>query len=161
MRGPVRAARIMSGEGIMIGTDRLLGFAGLLVAGFFVWRTTLIAEPFISDPVGPKVFPLIICALIGMASLAIILRPDPEPDWPGLAGLLEVGAGAVVFVAYAYLLPDLGFVIATFLAAGFLAWRLGASPVRAVVAGAGISFGIYAVFYLILGLSLARGPLGF
>lgn len=142
-------------------TDRLLGMSGVAIAAFFIWRATLIEESFISDPVGPRVFPIIICVLLGLAGLGIILRPDPEPHWPAMPGLLEVLAGTVVFVAYAELLPVLGFVIATFLAGGFLAWRLGASPLRAVIAGVAISLGIYTVFNLVLGLTLATGPFGF
>jgi putative tricarboxylic transport membrane protein len=64
-------------------------------------------------------------------------------------------------VAYALLLPVIGFVIATAVAAGFLTWRLGTSPLWSVAVGVLTSLGIYAVFHLILGLSLARGPLGF
>jgi len=142
-------------------TDRLIGATGLAIAAFFAWRTTLIEEPFISDPVGPRIFPLIICVVLGLASLAMLLRPDPEPDWPALPGLMEVAAGTVVLLAYAELLPRLGFIIATFFAAGYLAWRLGASLLRATLAGAVISLGIFAIFHLILGLSLARGPFGF
>ena len=142
-------------------TDRIIGATGLAVAAFFIWRATLIEEPFISDPVGPKVFPIIVCALVALASLAILLKPDPEPGWPGWAGLREVFGGFVIFVGYAELLPVLGFVIATFLGAGFLAWRLGAKPLEATIVGAVISVGIYAAFHLILGLSLARGPFGF
>ena len=55
----------------------------------------------------------------------------------------------------------LGFVIATAFAAAFLSWRLGAGIIQAVIAGVAISVGIYVVFHLALGLSLARGPLGF
>lgn len=142
-------------------TDRVMGLTGVVIAIFFAWRTTLMDEPFISDPLGPRVFPLIICALLGIAGLAMALRPDAEPEWPALPGLLEVGASAVVLAAYAELLPQLGFVTATFFAAGFLAWRLGAEPLPAVGAGAAIATGIYAIFHLILGLSLARGPFGF
>jgi len=42
-----------------------------------------------------------------------------------------------------------------------LSWRLGSAPVWAAVSGVGISVGIYVVFHLVLGLSLAKGPLGF
>lgn len=142
-------------------SDRVLGLAGLLVAVFFIWQATLIEEPFISDPVGPKTFPIIICVVLALAGIALLLRPDPEPDWPALPKLLEVLAAAVVMIGYAELLPELGFVIATVFAAGFLAWRLGASPLQSVIAGLAISIGIYVVFHLILGLSLARGPFGF
>jgi len=54
-----------------------------------------------------------------------------------------------------------GFLLATAVAAAFLSWRLGAAPLSAVAAGVAISVGIYVVFHLILGLSLARGPWGF
>lgn len=145
----------------MIKTDRIMGLAGLSIAIFFAWRTTLIAIPFISDPLGPRVFPMIVCVVLALASLAVLLKPDPDPDWGGLPGLLEVAAGTIIFVGYAELLPHLGFVIATFFAAGFLAWRLRASPIAATLAGAGISIGIYVIFHLVLGLSLAQGPFGF
>lgn len=145
----------------MHGTDRMVGAIGLALAGFFIWRATLIDEPFISDPVGPRVFPVIVCVLVALASLVIILRPDPEPAWPATAGLREVAAGVAVFVGYAELLPVLGFVVATFIGSGFLSWRLGARAREAMVAGAAIALGIYGTFHLILGLSLARGPWGF
>lgn len=140
--------------------DRILGGLGLLLSALYIWRATVIELSFISDPVGPKTFPIIIAVMFGLASLVLLLRPEAPPQWPALPRLLELGATLVVLIAYAELLPILGFVIATLFAAAFLSWRLGAGPLQAIVAGVGISFGIYAVFHLILGLSLARGPLG-
>ena len=67
----------------------------------------------------------------------------------------------MALVAYTYALPSLGFVISTALAAAFLSWRLGTEPWKAVLAGVTTSLGIYVVFKLILGLSLAVGPFGF
>ena len=99
--------------------------------------------------------------MLALAGLALILRPDPEPAWGSLPQTLEVLAGAVVMVGYAELLPELGFVIASAVAAAYLAWRLGSTPVQAMIAGVSISLGIYVVFHLVLGLSLARGPWGF
>ena len=64
-------------------------------------------------------------------------------------------------VAYALLLPELGFVIATALAATYLTWRLGTRPLWSLVLAAATAVGIYVIFRLILGLSLAQGPLGF
>ncbi len=45
--------------------------------------------------------------------------------------------------------------------AAYLAWRLGSSVLESVLVGLGTSVGIYAIFHLVLGLSLARGPFGF
>jgi putative tricarboxylic transport membrane protein len=140
--------------------DRILGGIGLLLAAFFIWQATTIQISFISDPIGPKTFPIIIGVLLGVSSLVILLRPDPNPDWPPLLRLAEIGMAVAALVIYAYALPWAGFVISTAAAAAFLGWRLGSRPLPALLAGIATSGGIYIVFHLILGLSLARGPLG-
>ncbi|UCE30353.1 MAG: tripartite tricarboxylate transporter TctB family protein [Burkholderiales bacterium] len=142
-------------------SDRVFGGLGLLLAVFFVWQAQLIELSFISDPVGPRTFPTIIGTVLGLASLVIVLRPDAAAQWPPAARLFEIAMSVAVMIAYAVLLPELGFVIATALAASYLTWRLGTAARWSVVVGALTSLGIYAVFRLILGLSLARGPLGF
>ena len=141
-------------------SDRIFGGIGLALAIFFIWQATQIQLSFISDPVGPRVFPMIIGAVLGLASLVVIIRPGSAPHWPTGARLFEIAVAAAVMVAYALLLPEVGFVIATAFAAAFLTWRLGTPPLWSVVAGVLTSLGIYTVFRLILGLSLARGPLG-
>ncbi|MEZ5778055.1 MAG: tripartite tricarboxylate transporter TctB family protein [Paracoccaceae bacterium] len=140
--------------------DRIFGGIGFALAAFFIWQATRIQTSFISDPVGPKTFPIIIGLLLGVSSIAIILRPDEKPNWPPLGRLAEIGIAAVILLVYAYALPQAGFVISTALAAAFLSWRLGTRPLHAILSGIATSFGIYVVFHLILGLSLAKGPLG-
>jgi putative tricarboxylic transport membrane protein len=142
-------------------SDRILGVICLALAVFFIWGATQIELSFMSDPVGPRVFPIMIGVMVGIAGLVILLKPDSDPEWPQLPKLLEIFAAAIVMFAYAQLLPVLGFIIATAIASAFLSWRLGSSPLGAGLAGIGISLGIYAGFHLVLGLSLARGPFGF
>ena len=142
-------------------SDRIFGGIGLALAIFFVWQATLIELSFITDPVGPRIFPIIIGIVLGLASLVVILRPDPEPHWPAAGRLFEIAVSVAVMVAYAELLPEVGFLIATAVASAFLTWRLGTTPVWSAVTGILISVGIYVVFRVILGLSLARGPFGF
>ncbi len=142
-------------------SDRIFGGIGLLLAAFYIFQATQIELSFISDPVGPKTFPIIIGLVLGLSSLVVIIHPDLAPQWPAAARLFEIAVAAGVMVAYALLLPELGFVIATALASAFLSWRLGTKPLWAILAGILISLGIYLVFHLILGLSLAEGPLGF
>lgn len=126
-----------------------------------IYAATQLPVPFISDPVGSKVFPIIVAAVMGLSSIYILLRPDNPPMWPTLGRLLEIAASVVVLIAYAIALPEVGFVIATVVASAYLSWRLGAAPLRAILAGLLIAVGLYVVFRLILGLSLAEGPLGF
>lgn len=142
-------------------SDRIFGGIGLVLAIFFAWQAAIIEESFLTDEVGPKVFPWIIATVMGLSSLWFLLRPDPAPDWPRLGRLAEIGVAALVMVAYAQALPELGFVISTAIAAAYLTWRLGSRPLESLLIGVGTSLGIYVVFRLILGLSLARGPLGF
>lgn len=141
--------------------DRVFGGLGLALAAFFIWQATKIQLSFISDPVGPKTFPIIIGLVLGISSAVIILRPDERPDWPPLGRLAEIGVAVAILVLYAYALPEVGFLIATAVAAAFLGWRLGTPPLHAVISGVATSVGIYIVFNLILGLSLAEGPFGF
>ncbi|MEW2914824.1 MULTISPECIES: tripartite tricarboxylate transporter TctB family protein [unclassified Leisingera] len=142
-------------------SDRIFGVFGMILAAGYVFAALAIEESFLSDAVGPKAFPLIIAAILGLSSAVIALRPDPEPHWPALGRLAEVAAAVVVLILYAEMLPVAGFVIATAFAAAYLAWRLGSGPLEAAAVGAGTSVGIYVTFHLILGLSLAKGPLGF
>lgn len=142
-------------------SDRIFGVIGVLLAIGYAFSALIIKESFLSDAVGPKAFPLIIAAVLGLSSAAIVLKPDANPQWPSLMRLAELAAAAVVLVLYAELLPVLGFVIATAAASAYLAWRLGSHPIECLFVGVGVSLGIYIIFHIALGLSLARGPLGF
>ena len=142
-------------------SDRIFGGIGIALAVFFIWQATLIQESFISDEVGPKTFPIVIGTVLGLSSLYCLLRPDPAPSWPAFGRLAEIGLAVAVMIAYAMALPELGFLIATWIAATYLTWRLGTAPLQSLLVGALTSGGIYVVFRMILGLSLARGPFGF
>lgn len=144
-----------------LASDRIFGLIGVAIAALIVWRAGLIQESFIQDPLGPKAFPYVVAAVMGLASLFIILRPDEEPEWPAIGRLAEIAVAVGVMIAYAQFLPEAGFVLATAVAASFLSWRLGSPPLKAATAGIVISIGIYIIFHLVLGLSLAKGPWGF
>ena len=75
--------------------------------------------------------------------------------------LAEIGFALLVMFGYAQVLPVLGFVFATVIITAYLTWRLGAGPLTAILNGVGTSVGLFVLFELIFGLSLADGPLGF
>ena len=103
-------------------SDRIFGGIGLALAAFFIWGATQIQLSFITDPVGPKTFPYIIGTIMAIASAIILVKPDAEPHWPRFSRLAEIAISVGVLVAYAMLLPEIGFVIATAVAAAFLTW---------------------------------------
>ena len=142
-------------------TDRLFGLAALLLAGLMTWGASVIEESFIQDPLGPKAFPWVIAVVLAITGLFMIVKPDDDPEWPTRQKFLRIIWSVVAMVLYAELLPIVGFVVTTAAVAAFLAWQLGANLLQAAVGGVVISGGIYVVFHLVLGLSLARGTLGF
>lgn len=142
-------------------SDRILGGVGMLLALMFIWQATLIQESPFSDVVGPTVFPIIIGVVLALSSVYFMLKPDVSPTWPASGRLFEIVMAIAVMVIYAQMLPVAGFVIATAVASAYLTWRLGTAPLQSLLIGVLTSVGIYVVFRLILGLSLAVGPLGF
>lgn len=142
-------------------SDRILGGACLLLAAFYIFFASQVQLSFISDPMGPRAFPILIGAILALGGAYPLLRPDPEPAWPALGRLLEIVFAVAVMIAYTYALPEAGFVVSTTVASGLLSWRLGATPLRAAIAGVAIAVGIFVLFKLVLKLSLAAGPWGF
>ena len=142
-------------------SDRIFGLVCVLLAAFFIWQATQIETGFIVDPLGPSAFPIVIGAVLGLGGLYPLFKPDERPDWPPARRILEILFAVAVLVAYSLALPDAGFVLSTAVAATLISWRLGSHPIKAVIAGVAIAVGIYVIFHLILGLSLARGPWGF
>lgn len=142
-------------------SDRIFGAVGLVLAAFYIWAASIIPDSFMVDVVGPRAFPYIVGGVLAVSSLVFILRPDSEPEWPAVRDFMEIVFAAAVMFLYAWVLPEVGFVISTIFATAYLTWRLGTRPVSALVTGVATSGGIYVVFHLILGLSLAKGPLGF
>lgn len=142
-------------------SDRIFGVFGLALALFYLWAASIIKDSFMVDVVGPRAFPYMVGTVLALCSIYFILRPDDEPAWPALKGFAEIVSAAAVMLVYAWALPEFGFLISTVFATAYLTWRLGTLPHWALLTGVLTSGGIYIVFHLILGLSLAKGPLGF
>ncbi len=142
-------------------SDRIFGGFGLVLAVFYIWAASIIKDSFMVDVVGPRAFPYIVGTVLGLCSIYFIIRPDDEPKWPAFRSFTEIVFATAVMLLYAWSLPELGFLISTVFATAYLTWRLGTKPLWSLVTGVLTSGGIYIVFHLILGLSLAKGPLGF
>ena len=142
----------------MLRSDRVFGLVVILGALAYIASAYQLQTSFLSDPMGSKTFPYILGGVGAICGLYMMLRPDEETDWPGPVVLLKLALATVVMIAYAYALKPLGFVIPTALAAGILSYQIGGKTVFAILAGIGLSVGLFVIFKYGLGLGLVAVP---
>ncbi|WP_114418927.1 tripartite tricarboxylate transporter TctB family protein [Marinospirillum perlucidum] len=142
--------------------DRIFGVLMIVLALAYGWGATQLPEPFGgSEAVGPETFPLLLAIGLGLSSLYLVVRPDPDNAWPWSRTGLELIIAVVVLIFYALLLQPLGFIISTTLAVGLLSWRMGAQPKVAFITGALAGVVVFLIFNFALDLALPLGLLDF
>jgi len=140
--------------------DRILGLGLLVLAVAYGWVAQQWPEPFGgAETVGPETFPTILSVVLVVGSLYLMVKPDPDAQWPVGKSAMELVVSLVVLVAYALLLEPLGFVIATTMAVGTLSWRMGANPKPAFMTGLLSAIVVFVLFNYGLSLSLPAGLL--
>lgn len=141
--------------------DRILGLGLLVLAVAYGWAAQQWPEPFGgAEAVGPETFPTILAVVLAISSLYLIVKPDPDAQWPRGRTLAELALALMILVAYAFALELLGFVAATTLAVGTLSWRMGAKPLPAFLTGLTSAVVVFVIFNYGLSLALPAGPLG-
>lgn len=144
----------------MVKSDRIFGLFVLVVALAYIASATQIETSFLSDPVGPKTFPIGIGIVASLAAIVMILRPDEDPQWPTLRVFVLLAVAAIVLIAYALMLKPLGFLLPTAIATGILSYQLSPRPLPAILSGIGLSIGLFIIFKYALGLGLVAVPKG-
>ncbi|MEZ4867351.1 MAG: tripartite tricarboxylate transporter TctB family protein [Caldilineaceae bacterium] len=142
-------------------TDRISGLVLLLVAIGYTWQATSLTSKMPADPLGPSAFPLMLGILLGICSLWLIIKPDPNPTWPHAKAWLQMGMIIGSLVLYAYTIRPLGFVIATTIEMIILSIIFKGPPVKTVAAAVVMSLCLYFLFDFGLGLNLPNGLLPF
>jgi putative tricarboxylic transport membrane protein len=141
-----------------MAADRIFGAVMIVLALGYILSAMNIQTSFMSDPVGPRIFPYMVAGVVILCSLVMILKPDPNAHWPGPAMALKIGAALVVLVGYALLIRPLGFIIPTVIASGLISYMISPRAVPAALAGLGLGIGLYVLFKMILGLGLVALP---
>lgn len=139
-------------------SDRIFGLVVLMVALAYIVSATQIQTSFLSDPVGPKTFPMLIGGVAALCGLVLIVRPDSDPEWPMVKTLFKLLISVVVLVGYAYALKPLGFLLPTAITAAILSYQISPRVVPAALAGVGLSVGLFILFKFALGLGLVAFP---
>ena len=141
-----------------MASDRIFGLVAALVALAYIGAATDIQTSFLSDPVGPKVFPIIIGVVGALSAMFMVFRPDPEPQWPVARTWLALAFAVAVLVVYAYTLKPLGFLLPTALVAAVLSYQIAPRARFAALTGVSLSIGLFLIFRFALGLGLVAFP---
>ena len=143
-----------------MASDRIFGLVVLMVALTYIASATQIQTSFLSDPVGSKAFPIIIGCVAAICGLVLIVRPDPDPNWPAMRTFFAILVAIAVLIAYAYMLKPLGFLLPTAFAAAILSYQISPKAIAAALTGIGLSAGLFVLFKFALGLGLVAFPRG-
>ena len=141
-------------------SDRIfaaLWLAFVAAAALVAWK---IEVPFSYEPIGPRAFPWLLCALMAACALRLLWRPDPEPDWHRGSLALKSAALIAALLAYAFLFELLGFVVATSALGALLGRLFGGSWKASAVAGIAMGIGFWFFFDKALDVTLPPGLLG-
>ena len=139
-------------------SDRLFGLVAVLVALAYMASATQVQTSFLSDPVGPKAFPMLVGAVAALCGLYMIVRPDDDPDWPPGRTLLALLVCIIVLISYAYALKPLGFLIPTAITAAILSYQISPKALQAILTGVALSVGLFILFKYAIGLGLFPFP---
>jgi len=138
----------------------VLALSGALVA----WEARSFEVGFLTDPVGPKALPGLVAVLFLFAGAAEALaRPSGDPAesvaWPERAVARSIGGVVASFVAYALLLPVLGFFLSTTAVVAAISALYGGPRGRGTLVAAVLAGALWLLFVQLLGLPLPVGSL--
>lgn len=141
-------------------SDRIFGLVVLMVALAYIVSATQIQTSFLADPVGSKAFPILIGSIAALCGLVMMVKPDPDPQWPVFKTFIALLVAVAVLVAYAYALKPFGFLVPTAITAAILSYQISPKINTALMAGVGLSVGLFVLFKFALGLGLVAFPKG-
>lgn len=139
--------------------ERWAGGVLVLLAVAVAAKASTFDVAFLTDPVGPKALPYLAAALLLATGARMALRPGPAADWPDRGPALRMAGAVATLLAYAALLPSLGFFTATTGAVSALSLLFGAPRRKAVASAAGLAAVLWVGFVYVLGLPLPLGTL--
>ena len=148
--------------------DMVTGIVGLLTCIFFFIMTQQVRQPANLLEPGPRLLPYVAIFLIGISSIALIVKGYKEreiaekPYFPK-GGVIKVTKSFLMLVIYAVAMTYLGFVITTpFATAAFIYDLKGNSevkPVSTVIISVVVAAVLYAMFVFAFQIKLPAGVL--
>ncbi|WP_110597510.1 tripartite tricarboxylate transporter TctB family protein [Salinicola lusitanus] len=137
--------------------DRIAGAVLAVLAVAAWWH----AQTFVSgfrQPVGPDLFPRLVCVPLGVLALYLMCRPGLNQRWPRGVALLRQAGLLVVLGGYAGFLEPWGFLPATLVCSVLLIRLFDAAWRQALVSGLSLTVILYLLFEYALGIPLPAVP---
>ncbi|RJQ63377.1 MAG: tripartite tricarboxylate transporter TctB family protein [Desulfobacteraceae bacterium] len=145
----------------MIRAERIGAFVVLLLGAGYLWEALVMEQVTIGDPLGPKVFPVILGVLMTALGFSLLIRPvgtSPSETFTRPAACTLILA--VLLCVYGFAIGWIGYPVATFLFL-FLGSRLlgEKSWVKCIVIPLALSMGVFGLFTRVLEIQLPPGIL--
>lgn len=138
-------------------TDRILGVACLLLAAAMALAARHYVAEISYEPVGPRAFPMLLAALLGIGGLWLAIKPSPEATvYRGLP-LKQVAVVLGAVFVYGLSFETLGFALATTLVSVPVGMAFGGKPLKCLAAGAVLGVGAFFMFDRLLDVVLPMG----
>ncbi|MDD2808598.1 tripartite tricarboxylate transporter TctB family protein [Rhodoferax sp.] len=149
--------------------DRILGGVCLVVALAMAWAAHGYAAEISYEPVGPRAFPTLLAALMGLAGVWLLVKKPAHgvaSGTPVLAATSALDWKAVTLCAascliYTALFQTLGFWLATSLMAVPVGMAFGGTLKKTLLGGVVMGLGFYLMFDKLLDVVLPTGVLSF
>lgn len=148
--------------------DMVTGIVGLLTCIFFFIMTQQVRQPANLLEPGPRLLPYVAIFLIGISSIALIVKGYKEreiaekPYFPK-GGVIKVTKSFLMLVIYAVAMTYLGFVITTPFATDAFIYDLKGNsevkPVSTVIISVVVTAVLYAMFVFAFQIKLPAGVL--
>lgn len=141
-------------------SDRLLGVLALLFSTFLAWYGIGLEAAFSYEPVGPRAFPLLLSALIGLCGLVLTWKGGNkvEPNLPGVNGRILMMVGLLAFYAAGFVW--FGFMLSTAIMTTMIGRLFGGSWMKSAAGGMIMAVLFYLLFDRLLDVVLPVGLLG-
>lgn len=138
-------------------SEKILGGVLLFISLAGMWIARSLEAPISYEPVGPRAFPMLVLALLGICAVALMLEKKSDTTWPPAAVLQHIGVLFLIVLAYAWLFDKLGFVLSTALMVIPIARFFGSSWKQGVFGGVGLGVGLFILFDRLLDVALPTG----
>lgn len=140
-------------------SNRLAALALLAFSLVYGFAGSRIDYAFSSDPLGPRVFPVLLAGILGLLSLIYLLVPGRSETWPQGSILMRCLALPALVLIAALLFESIGFAGAMFVMTAGVGRIFGASWRASLIGGLVQAALWYVVFGYLLDVYLPVGEL--